>query len=135
MDKLNLTSEEEFYLREALVRKGEGQPLQDYVYELADRDPLAVNVFAGLLAKRAVTGSAPSGMMTRYRFDDFTSAGRCYFDDLEDYERRRALEREEDRRRARRDAVIAFLASSAVTLAVNMPSLCGWVSGLLGLRP
>ena len=151
---VELTPEERKSLKELVEASAQGKSVKDFINnrlytelshkEGEDRlgDEVRIyeegfeeqsQVYKSLYEKGLLEAHPPSRVHAGYWFENLTSEGRCYFDMEEAAKKEKADELEESRRYARKQALIAFLASAALTLLINARTLYDNIMWLVSL--
>ncbi len=91
--------------------------------------------YVGLYEKGLLDASPPSHIHRGYWFNNLTGDGRFYFEMESRANKAKEEELDESRRYARKQALIAFLASAALTLVINARAIYDNVCWLLSLIP
>ncbi len=152
---MDLTAEEESALRELVSVHESGRDVAEFISdrlyselsyvvavdnfnnEIRDYEPgfeLQRQIYDGL-AEKGMIDSVYYPHSKAWRHRGLTSAGRCYFRDRDERERVRLAEREDDRRYARRTAIIGATVGLIGSLLINLPSLVGLVAWVIELLP
>ena len=82
-----------------------------------------MHAYVGLYEKGLLDASPPNRAHAGHWFRDLTGDGRFYFDMEAKAKKEKDDEKEDARRYARKQALIAFLASTLITLAINAKSI------------
>lgn len=153
---VELTPEERSSLKELVDASARGESVKDFInnrlfeelshvtghdrlgneereYEVGYEEQY--QVYVGLYEKGLLDACLPNGGGSHavHWFENLTSAGRCYFEMEESAKKEKANELEEARRYARKQALIAFLASAALTLLINAKTIAENIAWLISL--